>query len=91
MFILGIAMMALSSVGAQDTVHIRDMRLINRYFVPVWPDAFPTITDPKGNQYIRGWVGNMGENLAQAKEEAYLSFILTHHSLVQCIYLIPRG
>ena len=64
-------MLLLPPLVAQDTVHIRDMRLIGSYFVPVWPDAFPTVTDPKGNQYIKGWLSQKTENYWEGKETAY--------------------
>ena len=59
--LLGFIAMAFCSANAQDTVRIRDMRLINRYFVPVWPDAFPQYTY-NGNKFLVGWIRNLGES-----------------------------
>ena len=55
---------------AQDTVHIRDFRTVDKYYVPVWPYAFPKRTYGD-NTYVRGFISNMGENFSQGKEEAY--------------------
>ena len=67
-------MLAFCPVIAQDTIQIRDMRLINRYFVPEWPDAFPTVRDSKGNEYLHGYLENAAENYSQSKQKAYYMY-----------------
>ena len=62
-------MLLLQPLAAQDTVHLHDMRLINRYYVPDWPDDFPTYVI-NGKEYMKGWLMPNGENLSQAKEDA---------------------
>jgi hypothetical protein len=69
-FLLVFVALFLGEPFAQDTVHIRDFRTIEKYFVPVWPDAFPKRT--YGDSiYVIGYISNMAENFSQAKEEAY--------------------
>ena len=62
-------MALLQPLAAQDTVHLHDMRLISRYYVPVWPDAFP-IRIIDGQKYMRGWLMPLGENFHQIKDDA---------------------
>ncbi len=66
---LGFLMALLQPLAAQDTVHLHDMRMISRYYVPVWPDAFPVrVID--GEKYFRGWLMTTAENLEQVREDA---------------------
>ncbi len=67
---LGFVLVLCLPLTAQDTVHIRDMRQISKYYVPVWPHHLPTITDPKGVEYIQGYISKLGENYQQLKEDA---------------------
>jgi hypothetical protein len=66
---LGFLMALLQPLAAQDTVHLHDMRMISRYYVPVWPDAFP-IRIIDGQKYMRGWLMPLGENFHQIKDDA---------------------
>ena len=59
-----------ASLQAQDTLHVHDMRLISKYFVPQWPNEFEEIID-KGDTLIHGFLDQVGENLEQSKEIAY--------------------
>ena len=77
--LLGFVLALCLPLAAQDTIHIRDMRLINRYFVPDWIDVFPTYVDPKGVEYTRGWIHNYGEDYPNAKE--YAEYMYTDDTL----------
>ena len=73
-FLLVFIVLFLGEPFAQDTVQIRDMRLISRYFVPDWPDSFyhDTIKHDtlKDEIFLRGSLVTWAENLSKAKEEA---------------------
>ena len=72
--LLGFVLALCLPLAAQDTIHIRDMRLISRYYVRDWPHNFPTITDPKGVEYTQGWISKLGESHDQRREDGWYMY-----------------
>ena len=69
-FLLAVLSALLQPLSAQDTIRTHDMRTISRYFVPVWPDAFPSVTIDR-EKYERGYLNILLENWNSYKEAAW--------------------
>jgi len=66
-------MMAFCPVIAQDTVHIRDLRQVDKYYVPVWPSEFLE-TNVFGKNFLIGWMEQWGEGFPDSKEMAFKQY-----------------
>ena len=67
--LLMLAGTALGSAVAQDTLHMRDMRLMENYYVHTWPDTFPYSEARK--VYYAGYILDRGFDRNQAKQQAW--------------------
>ena len=67
--LLMLAGTALGAAVAQDTLHMRDMRLMENYYVHTWPDTFPYSEAMK--VYYAGYNLHGGFDRDQAKQQAW--------------------
>ena len=70
-FILSFVVLAFCPLKAQDTVRIRDMRLIGRYFVPRWIDTCYPFQYQEIYSACRTFLGYNPEGTFDADEQAY--------------------
>ena len=66
--ILAFLMALINPVIAQDTIHVRHLDTMARYYIPVWCNIFEY--NPTLDAYL-GWVNFQGESFSFAKEEAF--------------------
>ncbi len=66
--ILAFLMTLINPVIAQDTIHVRHIDTMARYYIPVWCNNFEYNSTLDA---YRGWVNFQGESFSFAKEEAF--------------------